>query len=242
MDPILEIARKHGLRVIEDAAQGVDALYGDRFLGTIGDIGTYSFHETKNVIAGEGGALCLNDPELVARAEILREKGTNRAQFFRGEVDKYTWVDVGSSEVTSELVAAFLCGQLERLEEITERRLRLWDRYHEAFEAVERGGRARRPRIPDGCTANGHIYYLLLATEEDRDGLMNHLRGRGILAVFHYVPLHLSPVGQGLGYRRGQFPRTEDLSARLLRLPIFHGLPEADQDRVIEETLAYLDR
>jgi dTDP-4-amino-4,6-dideoxygalactose transaminase len=240
MDPILAVAERHGLLVVEDAAQGVGAAYRGRPLGTIGHLAALSFHETKNVISGEGGALCVRDERFIARAEILREKGTDRSRFFRGQVDKYTWQDVGFSEVPSEVVAAFLFGQLEHLEAITARRLALWTRYHEAFAPLEARGLLRRPIVPPHCAHNGHIYYLLLPSAADRDGLIEHMKARGILAVFHYLPLHLSPMGRRLGYREGQLPVTEALSARLVRLPLFHELTAADQADVIAETESFL--
>jgi dTDP-4-amino-4,6-dideoxygalactose transaminase len=240
MDEIMAIADRHDLLVVEDAAQCMDARYRGKSLGGIGHLGAYSYHETKNVVSGEGGALCVNDPDLLARAEIIREKGTNRAQFFRGEIDKYTWVDVGSSQLASELVAAFLYGQFEQLDFITSHRIAQWDRYHAAFEAAETAGVLRRPKIPEHCEHNAHIYHLLLETGDARNALMDHLRARGILAVFHYIPLHSSPAGQRVGYRADDLPITEDLSARLLRLPLFHDLTEAEQGEVISETLAFL--
>jgi len=240
MDPILELARDRGLRVVEDAAQGVGSLYRGRPLGTIGDLGTFSFHETKNVVSGEGGALIVNAPDLTTRAEVLREKGTNRAQFFRGEVDKYTWVDVGYSELASELVSAFLLAQLEEVDRITARRRHLWDRYHAAFADADEKGAARRPIVPDHCEHNAHIYYLLLPDEAARNAMMDAFRQKGILAVFHYLPLHLAPVGRRYGYREGSLPVTEDLSGRLLRLPLFFGLTDAEQDDVIAAALGFL--
>jgi dTDP-4-amino-4,6-dideoxygalactose transaminase len=240
MNKIRALARKHGLRVIEDAAQGVNSWYGERALGAIGDLGTYSFHETKNYICGEGGALCVNDPALVERAEILRDKGTNRRQFFRGQVDKYTWVDVGSSYVPSEINCAFLYAQLELMDPITERRRAIYETYRQQLTPLENEGLLRLPRVPDGCRSNYHIFYVLLPDAATRDGLMQHLKQAGILAVFHYVPLHSSPMGLKLGYREGQLPVTEDLSARLLRLPFYHEISEAEQAEVIREVTTYL--
>ncbi len=242
MDALCEVARRHGLLVVEDAAQGVEARYRDRPLGGIGHLGAYSFHETKNVIAGEGGALCVNDERLVARAEILREKGTNRSQFFRGQVDKYTWHDVGYSEVPSEVVAAYLLGQLERIEEITIRRLAQWNRYREAFAPLAERGLVRIPAPPAHCRHNGHIFFLLLPDTARRDALIAHLREKSILAVFHYLPLHTSPMGQRLGYRPGDLPVTEGLSARLVRLPLFHELLAAEQDWIISEVRGFLEQ
>jgi dTDP-4-amino-4,6-dideoxygalactose transaminase len=242
MDPILDVARRHGVWVVEDAAQGVNAFYRGRALGSLGALGTYSFHETKNYSCGEGGALCLNDPTLVARAEILRDKGTNRKQFLRGEVDKYTWVDVGSSYVPSEICGAFLFAQLEILDAIRERRRVLFDYYLEQLAPLEEEGLLRLPRLPEDCRSNFHLFYVLLADEPTRNGLMAHLKEQGILAVFHYVPLHTSPVGRSFGYRDGDLPVTESLSARLLRLPMYNDLTEAEQSRVVTQVARYLHR
>ena len=229
MDTIMEIARRHNLLVVEDAAQAVNAFYKGRALGSIGHLGCYSFHETKNFICGEGGALCINDERFIERAEILRDKGTNRQKFFRGEVDKYTWVDVGSSYVMAELLAAFLYGQLEQMEAISRRRQEIFQRYDELLAPLEEKGFLRRPRIPPECQSNYHIYYILLPDEATRDGLMAYLKAQGILAVFHYVPLHTSPMGKTFGYREGQLPVTEDLASRLLRLPLFYGITTDEQ-------------
>jgi dTDP-4-amino-4,6-dideoxygalactose transaminase len=240
MNRIEAIARKYGLRVIEDAAQGVNSRYDGRALGSLGDLGTYSFHETKNYICGEGGALCVNDPTLVERAEILRDKGTNRRQFFRGQVDKYTWVDVGSSYVPSEICCAFLYAQLELMDSITERRRAIYTYYREHLAALEDDGLLRLPRVPAECHSNYHIFYILLPDAPTRDGLMQHLKQAGILAVFHYVPLHSAPMGLKLGYHEGQLPVTEEYSARLLRLPLYHEITEAEQAEVVREVTAYL--
>jgi dTDP-4-amino-4,6-dideoxygalactose transaminase len=239
MDRILTVARKYGLRVVEDAAQAVNSWYEGRALGSLGDLGTYSFHETKNYICGEGGALCINDPALVERAEILRDKGTNRRQFFRGQVDRYTWVDVGSSYVPSEVCCAFLYAQLEMMDEITQRRRRLYERYRDALAGLEREGLLRLPRVSEGCRSNSHLFYLLLPDGAARDGLLAHLNGRGIHAVFHYVPLHSSPVGRRYGYEVEDLPVTEDASRRLLRLPLYHEMTEAEQAHVIGEVRAW---
>ena len=233
MDTIMEIARRHNLLVVEDAAQGVNAFYKGRALGSIGHLGCYSFHETKNFICGEGGALCVNDERFIERAEILRDKGTNRQKFFRGEVDKYTWVDVGSSYVMAELLAAFLYGQLEQMEAISHRRREIFERYDELLAPLEEEGFLRRPRIPAECQSNYHLYYILLQDAATRDALMAYLKAQGILAVFHYVPLHTSPMGQSFGYKEGQLPVTEDLASRLLRLPLFYTLGEKDQEEVV---------
>jgi len=239
MDRIGAIAERHGLVVVEDAAQGVNATYRGRFLGTLGRLGAYSFHETKNVLAGEGGALALRDAADIERAEILREKGTNRAKFFRGEVDKYTWVDVGSSLLPSEIVAAYLCAQLEHCDEITAQRLRTWEHYAQALAPLAQQGRMRLPCVPAECRHNGHMFYVILADAAQRDPFLAHLKQRGVQAVFHYVPLHTSPMGQRFGGRAGQLPVTEDLSERLVRLPCYYGLTRPEQDRVIETMFEY---
>jgi dTDP-4-amino-4,6-dideoxygalactose transaminase len=239
MDAILAIAARHDLLVIEDAAQGILSTYRGRPLGSIGHLGAFSFHETKNVIAGEGGALLVNDRAMIARAEIIREKGTNRSQFFRGQVDKYTWVDVGSSFLPGDMVAAFLSAQLEEADTITARRLALWDRYHSAFESLERQGRLRRPIIADGCTHNAHMYYLLLASLDDRTAFIEHMASRGIQCVFHYVPLHSSPYGRRVGRTAGSLSVTEDLADRLVRLPLWVGL-EDQLDAVVEAASEFL--
>jgi dTDP-4-amino-4,6-dideoxygalactose transaminase len=240
MDGILRIAREHGLRVAEDAAQGVNAFYHGRALGSIGDVGCYSFHETKNLICGEGGALCLNDPRLIERAEIIRDKGTNRKQFFRGQVDKYTWVDIGSSYVISELCSAFLCAQLEMLDAIGERRRRIYRFYSDHLTDLAGEGLLALPHVPKNCTGNWHLFYVLLPDQARRDGLMRYLRERGILAVFHYVPLHSSPMGATFGYQPGDLPETEDLSSRLLRLPLFYDITEEEQAEVVAAVRSYL--
>jgi dTDP-4-amino-4,6-dideoxygalactose transaminase len=232
MDRIMTIARAYGLRVVEDAAQGVNSWYNGRALGSIGDLGCYSFHETKNVICGEGGALCINAPELIERAEIIRDKGTNRQRFFRGEVDKYTWVDVGSSYVPSEICSAFLCGQLEEIDRITQRRQQIHLRYLEALKPLEHQGFLQLPCVPDDCVSNHHLFYVVLPTPELRDGLLDRFRASGIRAVFHYIPLHNSPLGSQLcGPTR--LPNTEDLSARLIRLPVFNDITTGEIDTVI---------
>ena len=226
MDTILAIAARHGLRVIEDAAQAIYSTYKGRPLGAIGDLGCLSFHETKNVISGEGGALLTRDPEFADRAEILREKGTDRSRFFRGQVDKYTWVDVGSSYLPSELIAAFLAAQLEEGTKITEQRLALWRRYHDWAAPHESGGALRRPVIPEHCAHNAHMYYLLLPSLEQRTAFIQHMKERGVATVFHYIPLHSAPAGRRFGRACGDLPVTEALSARLVRLPLWLGLEE----------------
>jgi len=228
MDTIMEIARRHGIAVVEDAAQGVIATYKGRSLGSIGDLGAYSFHETKNVISGEGGALLVNRPDLSLRAEIIREKGTDRSRFFRGEVDKYTWQEVGSSFLPGELIAAFLWAQLEEADAITQRRIATWQRYNALLEPLEQQGLLRRPVIPAECEHNAHMYYVLLAPGVDRQAVLDALKRRNIWAVFHYVPLHSSPAGKRLGRASGSLQVTDDLSARLIRLPLWIGLTESD--------------
>jgi dTDP-4-amino-4,6-dideoxygalactose transaminase len=235
MDAILELARRHDLLVIEDAAQGLMSDYRGRALGALGALGALSFHETKNVISGEGGALLVNDERLIARAEIVREKGTDRSRFFRGEVDKYTWVDIGSSFLPGEIVAAFLLAQMEDADSITARRLELWQRYHARFEPLERAGRLRRPLIPAACKHNAHLYYILLPSLELRTRLMARLKALSILSVFHYVPLHSSPAGRRFGRVSGSMRTTDDLSARLLRLPLWIGLDPAVIDTIAAE-------
>jgi dTDP-4-amino-4,6-dideoxygalactose transaminase len=234
METIMAIARRHELPVIEDAAQGVMASYRGRALGAIGDLGALSFHETKNIISGEGGALLVNDPRFAERAEIIREKGTNRSQFFRGMVDKYTWVEVGSSYLPGELIAAFLAAQMEEAAAITAARLALWERYHAAFAGLEARGRLRRPIIPADCRHNAHMYYLLVDSLDERTALIAHLKAREIMAVFHYVPLHSAPAGERYARAHGDLPVTVELSERLLRLPLWVGLEqEGGQERVI---------
>ncbi len=239
MNPIMEIAQQHNLLVVEDAAQGVNAFYQDRPLGAIGHLACYSFHETKNYTCGEGGALCLNDPRFVERAEILRDKGTNRQKFFRGEVDKYTWVDLGSSFVISEICSAFLYGQLEQMEIITARRQEIWQRYAEGLHALEEANCLRVPTIPAHCRPNYHLFYVLMPTEEQRDALLGHLKNEGIHAVFHYVPLHTSPMGRGFGFQEGDLPVTEELANRLVRLPMFLDLGLEEQAKVIENIYSF---
>jgi dTDP-4-amino-4,6-dideoxygalactose transaminase len=234
MDTIMAIAKQHNLKVVEDAAQGVMASYKGRALGSIGDIGAYSFHETKNVISGEGGVLLVNDPELSLRAEIIREKGTDRSRFFRGEVDKYTWQEVGSSFLPGELIAAFLWAQLEEAYRITQDRLTSWQRYHELLEPLESKGILRRPIVPDDCQHNAHMYYVLLPSEIDRQGVLDEFRTNDISAVFHYVPLHSSPAGQRYGRAHGSLDVTNSQSERLVRLPLWVGLTEEQQNKVVD--------
>jgi dTDP-4-amino-4,6-dideoxygalactose transaminase len=233
MDEILAIAKRHQLSVVEDAAQGMMSTYKGRALGSMGNLGAYSFHETKNVISGEGGALLVNDPDLVLRAEIIREKGTDRSRFFRGEVDKYTWQDVGSSFLPGELIAAFLWAQFEEAHRITQVRMASWQRYHELLEPLETKGILRRPLIPKECKHNAHMYYVLLAPELDRQQLLEKFKHHDINAVFHYVPLHASPAGERYGRIHGSMSVTNSQSERLVRLPLWVGLTEKEQDRIV---------
>jgi len=233
MEAIQGIARRHGLLLIEDAAQAIGATYRGRPLGGFGQLAALSFHETKNLISGEGGALLVNAPELAARAEILREKGTNRGAYFRGEVDKYTWVDIGSSFLPSDIIAAFLWAQLEQAEAIMARRQALWAKYHAAFEPLEQAGRLRRPSVPRDAAPNAHSYFLLLADLATRQRFIDTLRPQGVHAVFHYVPLHSAPAGRKFGRVSGSMQVTDSVADRLVRLPLWIGL-EPQQDYVIE--------
>jgi dTDP-4-amino-4,6-dideoxygalactose transaminase len=234
MDEFEAIARRHELLLIEDAAQGLLSKYKGRPLGSIGAFGTISFHETKNIISGEGGALLVNDARFVPRAEIIREKGTNRSSFFRGQVDKYTWVDIGSSYLPSEIIAAFLHAQLEDARVLTEDRRRAWNRYHDAFAGLERDGKLRRPIVPPECEHNAHLYYLLLPDLSARTRFISRLKERGIAALFHYVPLHDSPAGRRFGRSHGSLAVTSDASDRLVRLPLWAGLDDRTIDTVVE--------
>lgn len=233
MDVIMDIANRHGLLVVEDAAQGVCATYKGKYLGTIGHLGCYSFHETKNFISGEGGALVINDERFLERAEIIREKGTNRSQFFRGMVDKYTWVDIGSSYLPSEMIAAFLYSQLEESDKITNKRLKIWNLYHELLAPLESAGWLRRPKYPEYCCHNAHMYYILLSDLETRTQLIDFLRKEGISSVFHYVPLHSAPQGKKLVGKDINLPVTDDCSERLLRLPCYYELTNEEIEFVV---------
>ena len=239
MDVIMNIAKKYNLTVIEDAAQGMESKYGNKYLGTIGDIGCYSFHETKNFICGEGGAIVINNQKFLERAEIIREKGTNRSKFYRGEVDKYTWVDIGSSYLPSEILSAFLYAQLENIKTIIKNRLNSWNYYYNSFKNLENKGFLRRPVVPADCTHNGHMFYLLLENNKTRDSLMNFLKEKGISAVFHYIPLHQSPMGSDMGYSKGSFPVTEKISDCVLRLPLFYNISRDNQDNVTKEVFNF---
>ena len=236
MDAIMDIANRHNLFVIEDAAQACMSRYKGRQLGSIGHLGCFSFHETKNIISGEGGALLINTPSLVDRAEIIREKGTNRSRFLRGETDKYTWTDIGSSFLPGEIVAAFLWAQMERAEEITKKRLAIWNYYHQKLESL--GTHFRRPRVPKGCVHNAHMYYLINQTGKDRQLIIDSLKADGIHAVFHYVPLHSSPFGRQFRQKQPELPVTDFVSANLIRLPLWTGLGTEEQDRVVNHLTA----
>jgi dTDP-4-amino-4,6-dideoxygalactose transaminase len=240
MDTIMAIAKKHNLYVVEDAAQGVMSTYKGRALGTIGHIGCFSFHETKNYTAGgEGGATLINDRALVERAEIIREKGTNRSQFFRGQVDKYTWRDIGSSYLMADLQAAYLWAQLEAADRINQQRLALWQTYYDALAPLARKGRIELPTIPAECVHNAHMFYIKLRDNDDRGELIAYLKEAEILAVFHYIPLHSSPAGEAFGQFVGEDRFTTKESERLLRLPLFYNLAAVNQRTVINTLLSY---
>ena len=241
MDSILKTASKHRIPVIEDAAQAVNALYKDKYLGTLGTLGCYSFHETKNCISGEGGALVINEKDgpLFERAEIIREKGTDRSRFFRGEVDKYAWVDFGSSYLPSEMIAAFLYAQLEESEKITKTRRRVYDYYEEHLAPLAKEGLLRLPAKPENSTHNGHMFYVLVNELETRERLIAHMAEQGVNAVFHYVPLHSSPMGKTFGYEEGDFPLTENLSGRLIRLPCYFELTEKEQAKIVKSVFSF---
>lgn len=236
MDTIMDIARRHQLLVIEDAAQGLMASYKGKPLGTIGHLGCYSFHETKNIISGEGGALLINDARLSERAEIIREKGTNRSQFFRGQVDKYTWVDIGSSYLPGEIIAAFLWAQMQEAKDITVNRLAIWEQYHAGLAGIEAEGRLRRPIVPSDCQHNAHMYYLLMRDLDDRTAFIDTMKQQGIHCVFHYVPLHSAPQGRISGRSSGTLPVTSSLADRLVRLPLWVGLGDT-QKTIIDQAL-----
>lgn len=234
MDAICEIAVKRNIPIVEDNAHGLFGKYKGRYLGTFGTLATQSFHETKNVTCGEGGALIINDPEYVERAEIIREKGTNRSRFFRGQVDKYTWVDVGSSYLPSDILAAFLYAQLEAVDDIQTKRRNIWEYYNQELSGWAEENSVSLPAVPAHCEQAYHMFYVLLPSLDSRQALIAHLKERGILSVFHYLPLHLSEMGQHFGGQSGDCPVTEDVSDRLLRLPFYNDLDEADQVRVVE--------
>ena len=239
MDAILEIAEEHHMPVVEDNAHGLFGKYKGENLGTFGCLATQSFHETKNITCGEGGALLINDPHFIERAEILREKGTNRSRFFRGQVDKYTWVDIGSSYLPSDMLAAFLYAQLESYETIQLKRQKIWEYYHANLKDWAEGNGVRLPYVPNYCQQPYHMYYILLPSLEIRQGLIEHLKAARILSVFHYLPLHLSDMGRKFGGKIGDCPVTENLSDRLLRLPFYNTLTINEQERVINTILEY---
>lgn len=235
MRAILAIARRHGLAVVEDAAHGIMARYHGKMLGSLGDLGAYSFHDTKNIIGGEGGSLLINDPSFILNAETIRQKGTNRSRFLRGEVDKYTWETLGSSFLPSELTAAFLWAQLEQADLITQQRLALWEIYQELLKPLEQQGLLRRPVLPKGCQHNAHLYYLLLSPDLDRQVILEQCKQQGVSILGHYdTPLHRSPGGERYGKTSGQLVITEAVAQRLIRLPLWIGLSESEQARVVE--------
>ncbi len=243
MDEIMEIAENNDLWVVEDAAQALLSTYKGKSLGTMGHLGCLSFHETKNIISGEGGALLVNDPQFIERAEIIREKGTDRGSFFRGEVDKYTWVDIGSSFLPSEMVGAFLYAQLEQAEQIIAARRRIFDRYYHALRSLEEEeGLVRLPLVENESVCNGHLFYIIIRSPEERTRLIQHLREQGIMAVFHYVPLHSSPAGMKYGRPAGDMSVTDDISGRLLRLPLYYEMRDEDLDRVVAAVREFYGR
>ncbi len=241
MDAISTVAEKYGLRVIEDAAQGVMAKYKGRYLGTLGDFGCYSFHETKNYSMGEGGAIVINDPAFIERAEILREKGTNRSKFFRGQVDKYTWVDFGDSFLPSELNAAYLWAQLEQAEEINEDRLRSWNGYYSALKPLAEAGRIELPCVPEECVHNAHMFWIKCADLAERTSFITFMKESGTGTAFHYVPLHSAPAGQKFGRFAGEDVYTTRESDRLVRLPMYYGLKAEEQGTVLQAIHVFFD-
>jgi dTDP-4-amino-4,6-dideoxygalactose transaminase len=235
METIMKIAQNYNLQVVEDNSHGFLGKYKKTPLGTFGCMSTLSFHETKNFICGEGGALLINDPQFIERAEIIREKGTNRSQLFRGEVNKYSWVDIGSSYLPSDILAAYLYAQFENKDRIQTHRKNIWQYYHDNLKDWASNNNIRLPLVPDYCTQPYHMFYLLMPTRNDRDRFIEHLKSHSIQAVFHYLPLHLSKMGKKLGYKAGDLPVTEDISQRLVRLPFHNRLEKDDQNRVIEK-------
>ncbi len=242
MDTIMDIAKRYNLKVIEDAAQGVMSTYKGKALGTIGDFGCYSFHETKNYSMGEGGALVINNPTYNERAEILREKGTNRSKFFRGQVDKYTWVDFGDSYLPSDMNAAYLWAQLEMADEINNHRLETWNYYNNAFKPLEEMGKVVLPTIPADCVHNGHMYYIKCKSLKERTDFIDYMKERGILCVFHYVPLHSAPAGEKFGRFHGEDVFTTSESDKLVRLPMYYGITDEDCSKVCEEVLNFFNK
>ncbi|MFA6143768.1 MAG: dTDP-4-amino-4,6-dideoxygalactose transaminase [Sulfuricurvum sp.] len=243
MDVIMDIANRHGLFVVEDAAQGMMSTYKGRPVGTIGHLGAYSFHETKNYTsAGEGGLLIINDEKFIQRAEIIREKGTNRSLFFRGMVDKYSWVDIGSSYLPNDMSAAFLWGQLEKADEINSNRLDSWQKYYDGLKELEAKDLIKLPKVPDGCIHNAHMFYLKVKNLDERTALLEHFKQNDILAVFHYVPLHSAPAGAKFGRFDGEDRFTTSESERLVRLPMYYGLNIEEMNKIIKSTIAFLDK
>ena len=241
MDSILAIAKKYDLIVIEDAAQAIYSKYKGKPAGSFGHMAAFSFHETKNLISGEGGALVLNDSSLIERAEIIREKGTNRSKFFRGQVDKYTWVDLGSSYLPGEITAAFLFAQLENAKAITEKRLQVWNSYHKSFEELETKGITKRPVIPQNCEHNAHMYYFIFPSLDLRQNFINQMKSEGIHCVFHYIPLHSSPAGKQFGRTGSPMTNTDRISNTLARLPIFCDLLASESSLIINKTIHFLE-
>ena len=241
MDAIMDIAKRHHLKVVEDAAQGVMSTYKGRALGTIGDFGCYSFHESKNYSMGEGGALVINDAQYNEAAEVLWEKGTNRSKFFRGQVDKYTWVDFGDSYLPSDMNAAYLWAQLELADEINEDRLATWNKYYEAFKPLQEAGRIALPTVPDECVHNAHMFYMKCRDLEDRTRFISHMKNKDIQCVFHYIPLHSAPAGIKFGRFHGKEQYTTPESERLVRLPIYYHIEHQEAETVIHETLRYFN-
>lgn len=242
MDKIMDIAKRHNIRVIEDAAQAVGSVYKGKYpAGTIGDMGCFSFHETKNYTMGEGGALIVKDNELLKKAEIIREKGTDRSQFIRGEIDKYSWQMAGSSYLPSDILAALLCAQLERFDDIMDKRMYVWNRYNEGIEYLEEKGLLKRPFIPTYSNHNAHMYYFIVNDENTRNELLTFLKNSGIGAVFHYIPLHTSNMGEKLGYKAGDLPITEEYASRLIRLPLHANLSDEDIDFIISKIKEFFE-
>lgn len=240
MEKIINVAKRRNLTVVEDAAQAVGSVYKGKYpAGTIGDMGCFSFHETKNYTMGEGGALIVKSNDLLKKAEIIREKGTDRSQFIRGEIDKYSWQTAGSSYLPSDILAALLCAQLERFDEIMNKRMNIWNSYNDAFESLEEKGCLRRPYIPEYSTHNAHMYYFLTENEKERNNILTHLKNNGVHAVFHYIPLHTSVMGERLGYKKGDLPVTEDCASRIIRLPLYADMSDDDIMYVIQKVKEY---
>ncbi len=241
MDVIMDIAKRHNLVVIEDAAQGVMSSYKGKALGTIGDYGCFSFHETKNYSMGEGGALLIQDPEMIEAAEIIREKGTNRSKFFRGQIDKYTWVNYGSSYLPSDMNAAYLYAQLEMADDINNARLHIWNRYYEGLKELQEAGKLELPVVPEGCVHNAHMFYIKAKDLGERTALISHLKANEILSVFHYIPLHSAPAGMKYGRFHGEDVYTTKESERLCRLPLYYGLTDEQVDYIISKVKAFYE-